>query len=111
MNEWVHGGLRAVPGAARAQRVSTAVIPHPGEVKEDLAKDLNEGPTAMYQEGNSCLDECGFQPIAELRPAMSPWGAAREAWAQGLLERVLSSTGLRAWLLGLRWAGHCRKRP
>lgn len=55
MNEWVHGGLRAVPGAARAQRVSTAVIPHPGEAREDLVKDLNEGPTAMHQEGLETL--------------------------------------------------------
>lgn len=54
MNGYV-GVLRAVPGAVHARRLSTTVIPHPGEVKEDLVKDLNEGPTAMHQEGLGTL--------------------------------------------------------
>lgn len=87
------GVLRAVPGAVRARRVSTTVIPHPGEVKEDLVKDLNEGPTAMHQEGlgTLALMSVVFSPSQSSVLPCHPRGAAHEAWAQGLLERVLSS--------------------
>lgn len=78
MNGYV-GVLRAVPGAVRARRVSTTVIPHPGEVKEDLVKDLNEGPTAMHQEGlgTLALMSVVFSPSQSSVLHVTPGGSSR----------------------------------
>ena len=78
MNGYV-GVLRAVPGAVRARRVSTTVIPHPGEVKEDLVKDLNEGPTAMHQEGlgTLALMSAVFSPSQSSVLHVTPGGSSR----------------------------------
>lgn len=77
--------------------MSTTVIPHPGEVKEDLVKDLNEGPTAMHQEGlgTVALMSAVFSPSQSSVLHVTPGGSSRSLgsgapWEGSQFYRALS---------------------